>query len=200
MTSLDHELECMCCRCRTQQLGRWFDELGKQTEPGKWQVFLTCTYATTSYPWRRGFPSAVAGKPSEDFGRHCFEFFISQLSAQLGELVDYVVGDEYGWLNGRFHQHALLAARGLGEYPRHEIESWFLKRAGFARALPSERGSAFYIARFVGRDIDRAHWDVQIGDQEAAPNKRSNTGRCVVVQSANLSQALFHHTLPRRKR
>jgi hypothetical protein len=114
--------------------------------------------------------------------------------------VDYVVGDEYGWLNGRFHQHALLAARGLGEYPRHEIESWFLKRAGFARALPSERGSAFYIARFVGRDIDRAHWDVQIGDQEAAPNKRSNTGRCVVVQSANLSQALFHQTMPRRKR
>jgi len=111
---------CSCWKCHADQLGRWIDALGSETAPGHWQIFVTITYATKSYPWCRGFP-VLPGRPKADFAHHLFERFVSHLESELSSRVDYVVADQLGSINGRFHQHAILAALGLDTYRRTEI-------------------------------------------------------------------------------
>src|SRR3989442_8790578 len=111
VTEQVHPEACSCWRCHADCLGRWIDALGSKTSAGKWQVFGTITYSTKSYPWCRGFP-VMAGRPKADFAHHLFDRFISHLESELLSPVDYVVADQLGSINGRFHQHAILAALG----------------------------------------------------------------------------------------
>ncbi len=200
MVTRNHALGCGCWRCRTQALGDWLDKLGGQTDPGKWQNFATITYATHSYPWARGFPNSGSGRPSSDFAGHFFAFFVSHLEAQLGSRLDYVVADQFGTLNGRFHQHALLAAKGMEHQPRREIEEWLRNHAGYARLLPFEHGAAHYLVRFLGRDIEGAEWDLRVGNRESGWSEQSKTGQRLVATSAELPRSFFHQTMPRRHR
>src|SRR5690349_270107 len=108
-----HELGCRCWRCMATIYGDWFDQLGRQTEAGAWQRFVTITYGTVAYPWARGFPGSGCGRPSAEFGHHCFQDFVLHLEAQIGGRLDYIVADQYGSVNGRYHRHSLLAASGL---------------------------------------------------------------------------------------
>jgi hypothetical protein len=195
----NHELGCGCWRCTASQLGDWFDQLGAQTEAGEWQHFVTVTYRTKAYPWSRGFPGSGDGMPNAEFGHHCFENFVSELSARVGARVDYIVGDQYGELHGRFHQHALLAANGLDALPCKQLEGWLRKRGGWSRVLPFERGAAYYLAKYIGLNLDAAEWTVQVGRQ-AIGREKDEVGRIVIAKSADLSSALFHQTLPHRKR
>jgi len=199
MISRNHELGRGCWRCTANQLGDWFDQLGAQTEAGEWQHFVTVTYRTKVYPWGRGFPSSGSGMPSAEFGHHCFDDFVSQLSARVGARVDYVVGDQFGKAHGRFHQHALLAAKCLDDYPRSSLEGWLRKRAGWSRVLPFEHGAAYYLAKYIGQNLQSAEWTVRIGC-EAIGQERDDVGRIAIAKSADLSSALFHQTLPHRKR
>ena len=194
----NHELGCRCWRCMATAYGDWFDQLGGETEAGEWQRFVTISYRTNSYPQGRGFPNSD-GMPSVEFSHHCFQDFVSQLEAQLGARVDFIVGDQFGQLHGRFHQHALLAAIGLDRYPRSGLENWLRKKAGWSRALPFERGAAFYLAKFIGRNLQDANWQVQVGS-EAITRKADHGGRLVIAESADLPSALFHQTFPRRKK
>jgi len=179
--------------------GDWFDHLGGETEAGEWQVFQTISYRTKPNPWQRGFPNAGDGKPSAEFGHHCFQTFVARLEAQLGERLDFIVGNQFGQLHGRFHQHALLAAIGLDRYPRPQLESWLRKKAGWSRALPFEHGAAYYLARYIGRNLESAEWTVRVGG-EVINRDQPAIGRDVVARSTDAPKSWFHQNLTGRKK
>lgn len=195
----EHDESCNCTRCIARGLGAWFDQLGRQTKSGRWTNFATLSYRTPSQPWRKGFPIAGAWRPSSEFGSHFFDYFVGQLEAQLGERLDYIVADQYGRVNGRFHQHALLSATCLDRHPRREMESWLNRNAGYARVLPYERGAAFYLARFGGRDLYQAEWRLRLGDEDVRLDLGPKRG-VVVARSAELPSSWFHQSLPGRRR
>jgi hypothetical protein len=199
MKRIGHTETCSCTRCFAHVQGAWFDELGRQTEAGRWMKFVTISYRTPSQPWHKGFPMSGAWRPSPEFGNHLFDRFVGQLEAWLGERVDYVVMDQYGQVNGRFHQHALLAGIGLDRYPRREMESWLCKNVGYSRVLPFERGAAYYLARFAGRDLHRAEWRVRLGNEDVRVDLPPRRG-VVVACSADLPRSAFHQSFPHRKR
>jgi hypothetical protein len=179
-------------------LGRWIDSLGSETAPGRWQVFATITYSTKSYPWCRGFP-VMAGRPKADFAHHLFDRFVSHLEHELCSRVDYVVADQLGSINGRFHQHAILAASGLDTYPRTEIWKWLKASAGWSRILPFEQGAAHYISRYIGRDANRCDWYPRVGEEELHAYT-AEIGRTSVVKSADLPRECFKQSYNERKR
>lgn len=194
-----HAEGCCCWRCYADALGKWIDSLGASTSPGRWQVFVTITFSTKSYPWCRGFP-VLPGRPKADFARHLFDRFVSHLESELCSRVDYVVADQLGSINGRFHQHAILAAPGLDAYPRTEIWKWLKAQAGWSRILPFEQGASFYISRYIGRDANRCEWDMRIGEEPlTTPNSRA-IGRVEIVPSANLPRDFFKQSYKERKR
>lgn len=181
-------------------MGRYIDSLGVQTDPGKWQVFATITFRTSSYPWQRGFPTGGSGRPKPDFAHHLFERLISHLERELGSSVDFVVADQLGDRNGRLHQHAILAASGLAEYPRTAIWEWLQKNAGWSRILPFEQGAAYYISRYIGHDVNRCEWNLKIGDRQLCQLYLASIGGIDVVTSAELPKPFFHNSFSGRKR
>jgi hypothetical protein len=104
-------------------LGRWFDDLGTETAAGAWGAFATITYKPEHQPWRRGFPSG-GERPSIERGHSAFRSFVAYVHGQLGTPVEYIVADQFGTISGRFHQHALLSAPGLHDFPRYKLERW----------------------------------------------------------------------------
>lgn len=176
------------------RLGLWLAELGTGTESKHWGWFVTMTYRTISYEWRSGFPAAGSCKPSPEYGVHAFDKFVCQVEAQIGGSVEFVVVDQFGRLNGRFHQHAIIAAPRLDLYPRREIERWLLRNIGFSRVLPYRDGAALYVARFAGNDD--ANLRFRIGKEVTRTGGQARKGREVVL-SAELPKTLFHSTLGR---
>ena len=124
------------------------------TLPGVWQIFANDNVQDTELSVAAGFPDTQARAVPTQILRTTSSngsWTISKRS--LGARVDYVVADQFGNANGRFHQHCLLAAPGLGEYSRESIWQWLKKqRLEFNRILPFENEAAFYISRYVGRD------------------------------------------------
>ena len=199
MTEQTHSESCSGSKQYADQLGRWIDTLGSETAPGQWQVFATITYSTKSYPWRRGFP-VMAGRPKADFAHHLFDRLISHLESELASRVDYVVADQLGSLNGRFHQHAILAAVGLDAYPRTEIWKWLKPRAGWSRILPFEQGAAYYISRYIGRDANRCDWYPRVGAEQPRACAELGIGRVNIVNSAIVPRECFKQSYKERKR
>ncbi len=181
-------------------MGRYIDSLGSQTVPGVWQVFATITFRTLTYPWQRGFPTGGSGRPKADFAHHLFDRLIDHLEKEIGSRVDYVVADQLGDRGGRLHQHAILSAAGLNEYSRTDIWEWLKERAGWSRVLPFEQGAAFYISRYIGRDMERCEWNLRIGERELYDIDPSIVGRMVVVQSSDLPKSFYHNSFSARKR
>jgi len=124
---------------------------------------------------------------------------VTHLETKLGSRVDYVVADQLGNRYGRFHQHAVLAAEKLAEYPRTAIWAWLKERAGWSRILPFEEGAAYYIARYIGRDINRCDWSLRIGDRQLCDPGPTPMGRVVIAQSAHMPKAIFHNSSSSRK-
>jgi hypothetical protein len=198
MSEQVHAGGCRCWKCYADLMGRWVDGLGATTAPGRWQVFGTITYATREFPWCRGFP-ILAGRPKADFAHHLFERLVVHLESEIGSQVDYVVADQLGSINGRFHQHAILAGIGLDTYPRTEIWKWLKERAGWSRILPFEQGAAYYISRYIGRDANRCEWFPRIGEEQPAM-RRPEIGRVNVVRSAEVPRIYFKQSYKERKR
>jgi hypothetical protein len=196
-----HNSGCSCWCCIAGVLGAWIDVLGLRTSAGAWILFVTMTYRTIAYPWNRGFPGSGSGKPSPEFAHHVFADLVTHLEQVLGERIDYVVADQLGSLNGRFHQHALLAGKGLDQYPRSRIAGWLNRRAGFARVLPFEQPAAYYLSRYIGRGLERTDWDLRIGDEKVPAKKDGSTpGHSVIATSAEMPKGMFHQGLPGRRR
>src|SRR5215472_896572 len=195
-----HGKGCICSQCLSLHMGRYIDSLSSQTEPRRWDVFATITYRTSIYPWCRGFPTGGSGRPKAEFAHHLFDRLIVYLEAELRSRVDYVVADQFGERFGRLHQHAVLAAQGLSHYPRKHFWEWLKEHAGFSRVLPFEQGAAFYIARYIGRDMNRCEWNLRIGDRQLCDLDVSAIGGVVVAQSCNLPKAFFHNSYSARKR
>lgn len=195
-----HEEGCACWQCISYHMGRYIDSLGRQTASGGWDVFATITFRTDSYPWQRGFPTGGSGRPKPEFAHHLFDRFTAHLENELGSGVDFVVADQLGDRNGRLHQHAILSASGLAEYPRREIWEWLKQRAGWSRILPFEHGAAFYISRYIGRDVNRCEWNLRIGDRELLDVDAAAIGGIDLVVSAELPKAFYHNSFSARKR
>jgi hypothetical protein len=168
-----HKVGCSCWACHSSVMGGFIDSLSSQTSSGEWQVFTTITFRTSDYPWARGFPTCGSGRPKADFAHHLFDRLIEHLERELDTRVDYVVADQLGERLGRLHQHAILAAPGLAEYSRKEMWQWLDERAGYSRILPFEQGAAYYIARYIGRDVNRCDWDLRIGDRPPVDSIRT---------------------------
>ena len=198
MSEQVHPEGCQCWKCYADQMGRWIDGLGEKTVPARWQVFATITYSTKSYPWCRGFP-ILAGRPKADFAHHLFDRLVALLESELHSRVDYVVADQLGAINGRFHQHAILAALGLDKYPRTRIWQWLKDRAGWSRILPFEQGAAFYISRYIARDAHRCEWFPRVGEEQPA-TQGPEVGRVTVVRSAEVPRDYFKQSCKDRKR
>jgi hypothetical protein len=122
------------------------------------------------------------------------------LEHELAARVDYVVADQLGSINGRFHQHAILAADGLDSYPRRDIWEWLKKRAGWSRILPFEQGAAYYISRYIGRDANRCDWFLRIGEETQAERHSAVIGKVNVTQSADMPRQFFKQSFKERKR
>jgi hypothetical protein len=130
-----------------------------------------------------------------------FDRLVSHLESQLLSRVDYVVADQLGSINGRFHQHAILAALHLETYPRTRIWAWLRERAGWSRILPFEQGAAFYISRYIGRDANRCDWDLHIANEQGPTKMTAVAGGGVdVVRSADVPRDLFKQCHKTRKR
>jgi hypothetical protein len=181
-------------------MGAYIDSLSSLTEPRKWTIFATITYRTPNYPWCRGFPTGGSGRPKAEFAHHLFDRLIAHLEGELGSCVDYVVADQFGNRLGRLHQHAILAAKGLAHYPRTGIWEWLMERAGWSRVLPFEQGAAYYISRYIGRDMNRCDWNLRIGDRSLAEVAPTAVGRRVIAESVQMPKAFFHNSYSRRKR
>jgi len=178
---------CRCWRCYANVLGSWFDEIGHRV--GGWKFFATITVKTNQLV-----------KPTFGITQSNFGLFVDFLEQELNSHVAYIVTDERGRVGLRLHQHALLAAPGLENYPRRDVEFWLRHNSGFGRVLPFERGAAFYLARYIGRHLAEADWDLRIGTVDRSRQRRVEGGRVVVASSADLSHDLFHQTLGTRKR
>ncbi len=190
---------CTCWRCTAQLFGSWLDEVGLLTASHCWILFLTITFSTPSYPWRRGFP-ITQSRPHPEFAHNSFRYFISHFETVLGERLDFAVADQFGSRGGRFHQHALLAGKNLREDMQQPIQTFLTQHVGFCRVLPFERGAAFYLSRFIGRSTRECEWDIRVGDREMARLREPERVGNVVVASADLPKSFFHLGLPGRRR
>lgn len=176
--------------------------LAPRTASRKWVLFVTVTFRS---PRRRRDTGQAcgSGRPNPGFARHVFLDLVAYLEREIGGHVDYLVCDQLGALNGRFHLHGLLAGVGLDLFPRAKIEKWLQQRAGFARVLPFREPAAAYVSRFITCGVE-AEWDLSIGEtrgEEKGVGATSGTnGRSVVVKSAELPKQLFHQTMPGRRR
>ena len=196
----EHVEGCSCWQCLSHHMGKYIDSLGARTGSGGWDVFATITFKTPSYPWQRGFPTGGSGRPKPEFAHHLFDRLVACLESEIESPVDYVVADQLGERGGRLHQHAILAGKGLGEYPRKDMWEWLQERAGWSRILPFEQGAAYYISRYIGRDVNRCEWDLRIGKQKPRCLDPAAIGKAVVVQSNDLPKSFFHNSYSARKR
>jgi hypothetical protein len=194
-----HRDDCSCWRCTAQLYGRWFDELGLRTLSGRWMSFTTISFATSDFPWQRGFPMGIS-RPNAEFAHNFFSHFIAHFEDVSDGRIDYAVADQLGCVTGRLHMHALLAGRSLDERLRQSMEAWLTSRAGYSRVLPFEKGAAFYISRFIGRGASHCEWDVRVGEQKLAQVRESEKRGTVLVASAELPKSLFHQNLSGRRR
>jgi len=142
----------------------------------------------------------MAGRPKADFAHHLFDKLILHLEHELGSRLDYVVADQLGFINGRFHQHAILSGVGLDTYPRKEIWKWLKPRAGWSRILPFLHGASYYISRYIGRDANRCEWFPRIGGGPQAMVSSDHIGRVNIARSADLPRHFFKQSFKQRKR
>lgn len=191
---LRHGELCRCHCCVASFMGEWIDGLADKTSTGHWQVFGTATFRTPNYPWRKGFPTGGSYKPSPHFVHGTFHRLIRYLEGELRSPLDYVVADQLGALNGRLHQHFILAAPGLDEFQRKDIWNFLFERAGFNRILPFEHGAAYYIGGYIGRAVSDCEWDFRLASQAAIPPMPPITGRTEIVRSVEMPKAAFKNT------
>lgn len=183
-----------------RQLGIWFDEMGKSTSSGRWILFITITYRTPDFPWQQGFHSTFVSKPSPYYASHLFQCLVKHLEVEIGSAVDFIVADQYGKRNGRFHQHALLAGDGLATVPVRQISAWLNEHAGYNRVLPFKSGAAYYISRFIGSAVGDAAWDVQIGGIPESRLRPTYKSGVEIVTTPEISHEALHQTLVNRRR
>ena len=185
---------CCCWRCRARVLGEWLDAMGRQTEAGKWLLFVTITYRTVINPWKRGFPVSCSDRPSPEFARHLFDSFVQHLEREISSPIACVVADQHGDIGGRFHQHGLITGKGLDRYPRRKIEKWLGSNAGFNRVLPFRKGAAYYVARYIGHNLEKAEWTLEMGGTQPVHPQQPKGRGIDVARSADLPSEFFHQT------
>lgn len=177
-----HYAHCRCYLCFSDRMGEFVDSLGASTEAGRWLWFLTLTFRTPHFPYRRGFP-VEQPLPNADFVEHFFDRMLRWIAQQVHHSVEFFVAHQFGEVGGRIHLHCGLSWPGLFEYRWKDLQTMLWKDAGFNRILPWERGAAYYIARYIGRDADRANWNWNVGVESAPLRLLRPIGRSVISAS-----------------
>jgi hypothetical protein len=193
-SNVPHRPHCRCQACLASIFGGWIDALAEKTSTRRWQIFGTSTFRTPDYPWQRGFPTLGSYKPSPQFVHRTFERLIQFLETDLHSQVEYVVADQLGNVNGRLHQHFILASRGLDEYPRNKIWAYLLEHAGYNRILPFERGAAYYVGRYIGKAVRDCEWDVRISSRRTVRSRASEIGKVNLVLSVDMPKGAYKNT------
>jgi hypothetical protein len=197
-------------------MGTFIDQLGTKTAAGQWQLFLTQSYRTPSYPWAKGFPRR--SEPHPDFVHHFSDFLISWLAKEFGPPVEFFFADQNGEAGGRMHQHFGIACPGLSivfekltalhsagktnQLPNElkPFQRMLWDRAGFNRILPWLHPASFYIGRYIGRDAWRCYWDFYVQPNPLlASRPAASVGRVVVAYSCDLPAKHFRGGILRRR-
>jgi hypothetical protein len=176
-------------------MGKWIDGLAKETSTGAWQIFGTATFRTPNYPWQRGFPMGGSYKPSVHFVHKTFDQTVKRLEDKLAASVDYFVADQLGSANQRLHQHFILAALGLDRYPRTDIWKFLFDKAGMNRILRFEQGAAFYIGKYIGRDVSSCDWDYRLASHPPGPPMPVLIGKTEIVRSVDAPKDEYKRTV-----
>jgi hypothetical protein len=189
-----HSTGCSCYLCFADRAGKFIDDLGRRTEARRWVWFVTLTFRTPHFPWARHFP-VEQPMPAPDFVHHHFDAMIKWIEREVHHPVEFFTADQFGSKGGRLHLHCGLSWPGLFPYRWKSLQAmlWdgtgakdnpLLKNgAGFNRILPWEQDAAYYIARYIGRDAHRAHWDWNVGIREPPIRLLPSVGRKDVAVS-----------------
>jgi hypothetical protein len=171
-----HRAGCSCHLCLADRLGGFVDALGERTQARRWLWFITLTFRTPHFPWARHFP-VEQPMPAPDFVHHYFDKMIHWLESEVHHPVEYFVADQFGSKGGRIHLHCGLSWPGLFEYRWKDLQSKLWIEAGFNKVLPWKQSAAFYLSRYVGRDLHKSHWDFRVGIQEPPVRLLPSVGR-----------------------
>jgi hypothetical protein len=176
-------------------MGQMIDKFGGRTFAGRWLWFITMTFRTADHRWQRGFP-ILQFRPDESFVNHFFDRAIRRLERETEGPVEHFVAHQFGSLNGRLHLHCGVSwPDTLFQWRWKDFQKWAWKEAGFIRILPWEKSAAFYLSRYIGRDIHESHWDFRVGPEPA--RKVLPVGRQVIAFSADVSMISYRQTLKR---
>jgi hypothetical protein len=213
----NHRAQCHCWLCFADRMGCFIDDLAKKTRAGRWQLFLTLTYRTNTFPWARGFPMAQP-QPNSDFVRNFIGFMIRHLETELADRVEYFQAEQFGSVGGRLRQHVGLSSPGLEQAALQleqnvaankrdlpialkPFQAFLWDKAGFNRILPWEKDAGHYVGRYIGRKAQHCDWDWKVGESRpSASVPVVPIGRVVVAASPELESKHFRNILRRRHR
>ncbi len=177
-----HRASCTCWLCFTDRMGAFIDQLGRGTAARRWLWFLTLTFRTPNFPWKKGFPMEQP-MPCPDFVRSFHAKMLAWVSREVHSEIEFFTAHQFGEINGRIHLHCGLSWPGLFEYRWRDLQAMLWRDAGFNRILPWKQDAAYYIGRYIGRDAHRANWDWNVGNREQPIRLLSSLGREVVAAS-----------------
>lgn len=177
-----HRADCHCYLCFSDRMGKFVDDLGRETQAGRWLWFITLTFRTPHFPWCDGFPIEQP-QPNADFVEHFFARMLRWIEQEVHCPVEFFVAHQFGELGGRIHLHCGLSWPNLFEYRWNELQAMLWKSAGFNRILPWEQDAGYYIARYIGRDAHRANWRWNVGIHSAPLRLLRPIGRNVIAAS-----------------
>jgi hypothetical protein len=163
-------------------MGAFVDTLGSKTQAGEWLWFLTVTFRTPHFPYRRGFPMEQP-RPNADFVEHFFNWMIRWIEREVHCSVEFFVAHQFGEQDGRLHLHCGVSWPNLFEYRWKELQAMLWKNAGLNRILPWEKDAGYYIARYIGRDAHRAHWRWNVAATSPPARLLKPIGRIVTLPS-----------------
>lgn len=129
-----------------------------------------------------GFPIEQP-RPNLDFVETFFNRMTAWVEREVHHPVEFFVAHQFGEINGRIHLHCGISFPFLYEYRWKELQAMLWRRAGFNRILPWEQSAAYYIARYIGRDAQRANWRWNVGIHSAPLRLLRPIGRNVIAAS-----------------
>ena len=148
-------------------------------------------------PSRRG--GMYSNDPACDLVRRKIIDFLQELQIAAGGPIAWVMAEDFGRINGRWHAHALVD--GVGDL---DIDYWraeALGRFGISRIEPYDpsRGGAWYLAKNGLSEHGNLHFGGALAGLEIDTGATREVGRVVIARSADVPSALYHMSLGRRR-
>jgi hypothetical protein len=142
------------------------------------------------------------GPPARDIALSRVNEFLLRMQIDAGQLIGWVIAEEFGRLGGRYHCHALIT--GVRDLSRQYWQREAYRCFGHTRVEPfdSKRGAPFYVAKYEGRLTGNIKLGGFLKGRDLSKCVQSHSvGGCRdVVISAPFPKSCFHMCLARRHR